>query len=387
MVVRLCTLLLTVSVIVLTHTSSAFADDAGLLVVAARRATQLGQHDFATQALRQAYDIKPADELLRSIGMSYRQQFLRSQRHYDLEQAIAYLRNHVERTGNARSAATLRELEAVELGAPAPDAWEQAAAAENAATRVAILSPVLDAKVRIDGGRAKALPLFVEVAPGTHRLVVISPGHRTVKRKFTAGRGSILALDVKLAPLPATLEIAGPSGAAVHIDGEFRGVLPFDDGIEVEPGTRSLLVTDTGYHTFRRTVTLGRGSKQKIEVELEVTSQRIVASLLLGVGSASLAAGVVFGVFSVVEHRASRDLVQRIDGPLNPELQAEYDGYLARRDDFRVGSGITGGLGLGLFLLGGALFILDDPDEPELSVGITPSLGPGQFGGAISVGF
>jgi hypothetical protein len=158
------------------------------------------------------------------------------------------------------------------------------------------------------------------------------------------------------------------------VDGQLVGSLPLPAPLAVEPGTRFVAVTQTGYEPYVREVTIARGGSERLEIDLDVTGQRIAAGLLMGGGSAALAAGIVFGVLSIVEHRAARDLAQAVQGPLNDAQQAEYAGYVSRRDDYRIGSGAFAGVGLGMFLVGGALFILDDPAVSGSATGPAPPL-------------
>ena len=146
-------------------------------------------------------------------------------------------------------------------------------------------------------------------------------------------------------------------------------------------------------------------------VELEVTDQRIASWVLLGTGVAGISAGIVLGVLSVIEHRQGRDIQQRSDtGVLTPDEQSDYDAALAARDDFRVGSGVIAGIGLAAVLVGGALYVLDDPlgspgpdarhgaqrrrgteharcERTAPSVSATPLLTPSSAGAAVTIRF
>jgi hypothetical protein len=89
---------------------------------------------------------------------------------------------------------------------------------------------------------------------------------------------------------------------------------------------------------------------------------------------------------SVVEHRRSRNSERDAAGEL------EYQDAIDARDAFRVASGVAGGVGLGLFLVGGALYVLDIPspdpaDEQQARVTVMPLAGPGVAGGALTVRF
>ena len=389
----LSTLLWALLLLLVSGAARAESDDARLLVEVARRARASGEYAFAVHALRQAQDLAPGADKLFGIAELYRQQFKKRRRYYELDQAIAYYESYLDEapTGRHRAAAARARAELARESLPAPDEAELAAAAseEMTTTRIAVLSPQLDASVRLDGGEPQPLPLFREVKPGQHVVQLTASGHRPAKRKLTTAKGFVTAVEIELRPLPAKLLVEGDGGATVHVDGKLVGVLPLDEALELEPGTRSVAVTANGYEPHQSEVTIERGGEAKLAIDLERTDQRIAAAVLLGFGSASLAGGIVFGVFSVIEHRAAGDFAEDAGGPLNPTQQQEYAGYIDRRDDYRLASGITAGVGLGLFLVGGALFILDEPDVPGLSedVALLPLVAPGLAYGALSVRF
>jgi hypothetical protein len=151
----------------------------------------------------------------------------------------------------------------------------------------------------------------------------------------------------------------------VHVDGKLAGALPFEEALELEPGTRLVAVTRNGYHPHAEEVVLRRGKLTKLEIDLEMTAQRKAAWPLVAVGAAGVAAGIVLGVFAVVRHREAIDLQDAGGDPL------EYDALIEARDDFRLGSGIAAGTGFGLFLIGGGLLVFDTPPLPTRVTGGT----------------
>jgi hypothetical protein len=192
----------------------------------------------------------------------------------------------------------------------------------------------------------------------------------------------------------AKLTVEGPDDAAVHLDGQLVAITPLEEPLTIAPGSHFVAITLDGHHPETRTIEVAAGETATVAVDLEATGQRIGAGILLGVGAGGIVAGLVLGVLSVVEHRESQDLFDDVGalGP-SPSQRQAYGETIERRDDFRLGSGLAAGFGLGLFVVGGALFVLDRPEAPAaperaaLTPAIIPQLGPGFAGAEIRTGF
>jgi hypothetical protein len=126
--------------------------------------------------------------------------------------------------------------------------------------------------------------------------------------------------------------------------------------------------------------------------------EHAVALVLLSTAGAAIGVGIGFGVASVVEHRRSRDILQRsVDD--EDELLASRGAYaeaISARDDLRVVSGVAAGAGLALFVAAGALFAIDEanrdahggsaPAEPP-PVALVPAVGPRGGGASATIRF
>lgn len=102
-----------------------------------------------------------------------------------------------------------------------------------------------------------------------------------------------------LAQGPATLVVASsPVGARVSIDGELKGVTPFNG--PVLAGKHVLRISLEGYITVEREVTFVEGIEDTQSFELEKVPSRLPARpwgwVSLGVGVAGLGTAVTFGV-------------------------------------------------------------------------------------------
>lgn len=179
-----------------------------------------------------------------------------------------------------------------------------------------------------------------------------------------------LAQSARPSPTPAKLAIAAPVGASVHVDGTYVGTAPLPEPIDVEPGARFVTVTMTGFHAYSTSTHAARGRTTTLSVDLQVTDQRLASWGLIGTGAAGLTAGIVFGALSVIELRTARDIQHRNDTEvLSADDQRAYDAALSTRDDFRVVSGITASVGFAALIVGGALYVLDDPIVPSAPAG------------------
>jgi len=377
---------------------SAALERAGELRDAGARAYALGKYEFAIQAFEQAYGLALGDELLFSIAQAHRQRYALERSPDDLSQAISHYRRYLQVAPNgSHHAEAQRAIEALE---PELQGEPVAAPRRTAVARLSVMSSALDASVRVDGGPARSLPLFVEIAPGKHTVAVRAPGYIELVREIQVAKGSVYPVSVALVPQPAKLTIAAPSGAAVHVDGKLAGTAPLAKPIDVDPGKHFVSVTQNGFVSHAEEVRLERGQATRLSVELAATRQRKVSWALIAGGGAGIAGGIVLGVASLVQIRKARDIERRAGGPLDADEQERRDAALSARDDFRVGSGFAAGAGLALFLVGGALHVLDAPLLPSppttprrgraprgVEVSAVPAVGPGLTGAAFTMGF
>ncbi|MEJ7735532.1 MAG: PEGA domain-containing protein [Polyangiaceae bacterium] len=384
---------------------SAIALRAADLVDAGELALARGKYEFAVQAFTEAQRIGGGTSLLYSVARAHHQRWLRDKDPYDLAQAATSYRRYVQaapRGEHAPEAMThLARLEATLEASPIDDDRLAASAAREAmATRLVASADALGASLRVDGGKAQALAAFLELAPGTHRLVVGAPGYVSATRDVVIARGMVFPASFALDAQPATLVVSAPAGATVYVDGTFAGRTPFPRPVAATPGRRLVSVLLNGHRARDEWIELRRGKETRLAVELRATSQRKGAWAVIATGGASVAAGIGLGVVSVIEHRKARDL-SRGDEQLGDQEQVEYDVATDKRDDYRIASGFAGGAGLGLFLLGGALYVLDDPAVPLVAprkdarrgrpvpprFTATPLIGPGLAGSSVTYRF
>jgi hypothetical protein len=143
-----------------------------------------------------------------------------------------------------------------------------------------------------------------------------------------------------LAQGPATLVVASsPAGARVSIDGELKGVTPFNG--PVLAGKHVLRISLDGYITVEREVTFVEGIEDTQSFELEKVPSRLPARpwgwVSLGVGIAGVGTAVAFTALDDREAKLSGD--KCVKGP------ADADGDCPRLWDldwFILGTAITG---------------------------------------------
>jgi hypothetical protein len=357
------------------------------------------------QAFTEAQRLGGGASLLYSVARAHHQRWLRDRDPYDLAQAAASYRRYVQAAPRGERAPEamkhLAVLEATLEKSPVDEDRVAASAAREAlATRLVVSADALGASLRVDGGKPQAVPAFLQLSPGKHRIVVTAPGYVTATREVVIAQGTLFPASFTLDPQPATLVVSAPSGATVYVDGTFAGKTPFPKPVAATPGRRLVTVLLNGHRARDEWVELRRGKQTRLAVDLRPTGQRKWAWAVIATGGAGIAAGIGLGVTSVIEYRKAREL-QQGDEQLGDDEQAEYDAAIDKRDDFRVASGIAGGAGLGLFLLGGALYVLDDPAAPlapprkdarrerqaPARFTATPLLAPGLAGSAVTYRF
>lgn len=125
------------------------------------------------------------------------------------------------------------------------------------------------AEVRIDGERAGATPLTLDLMRGAHVAQLTAPRHDPARIEFEVTPDTPLELpEVHLVPTPATLTLTSdPDGATVTVDGEYRGTTPLDVGLTPDE-PHELVVAKSGHESVRREVTLGAAQSEALALEL-----------------------------------------------------------------------------------------------------------------------
>ncbi|WP_437303930.1 PEGA domain-containing protein [Sorangium sp. So ce388] len=345
----------------------------------------------AVQSFEAAYRKAPRPALLFSLAQAYRRLYVVEQSPEALRAAIANYRRYLEEVprGGRRADATeaLSELGVItarlEASAPsspaAPAAPEAALPDARPRTRINVTSPTAGARVSIDGRAPVEVPLMAEVQPGKHRIKITADGHIDEEREVVAIEGDVLGIDRELRERPALLQVKAPDGAQVTLDGRFVGTTPLPL-IQVAPGKRFFVATKNGHKPFSRELSLRRGERRVIEVDLSSSFQRKMSYGLVAVGVLSAAVGVLTLSASLAEEEKAREIEEkRGQQGISEEELGQYRAHLDTRDE--LANATTGLFGTATaFALGGFVFYaFDAPTPPPLPARTDPT--PARTGG------
>jgi formylglycine-generating enzyme required for sulfatase activity len=196
---------------------------------------------------------------------------------------------------------------------------------------VTIASAPPGAEVRHEGRVLGVTPLSVELIAGSRRVELALAGHKPVARTLVVVAGEPQALPVvRLAPSDGNLLLSSePAGAAITVDGRWRGETPLD--VYLAPGRpHSIRVSRVGYAPETLELELGAGETRQVSVTL--------GALLGELEVAALPADAELYVGGVHRGRAS----QRLELPATEhevEIRREgfetWSGRVTIRPDFR----------------------------------------------------
>jgi len=238
----------------------------------------------ALDAFSEAYRIYPSPVVLFNIGYCHRSlgQYVRS-----LERFREFLRLPLQGAAASRRAEAegfVRELEG----------------------QVARLEIVLEPELR-QGSELTVDGIARRLGPGGSLLLLVDPGRHSVqvRREGYAPRfedrdvrpGSTLRLRPRLERLPARLVVASNvSGALVLLDGERKGLAPFD--AEVPAGHYRMEVSAPGYVTHRSLLNLAAGGSARVTADLTRAPVPLLKRWWFWTAVGAVVAGVAVGTWA-----------------------------------------------------------------------------------------
>ncbi|MDI1434158.1 PEGA domain-containing protein [Polyangium sorediatum] len=381
-------------------------EKAKTLFNAGAKAYTNGRYLVAIDSFREAYAAAPRPAMIFSLAQAYRRQYAVDGDLEKLKQAIAnyrlYLDQVKEGERRADAVAALGELEVLAAARLPRDgtitSTTSSAASDAPKTKLTITSPTPGARISLDGGKPIEPPLSEAVTPGKHRYKISAEGYIDEEREINIAPGDQRAIESDLRERPALLDIRGPAGATVAIDGKLVGTTPLP-AQELEPGARFLAVSRNGFRPYSREIVAQRGERDTLELNLTRTPQRYVSYVFLGAGALTLLSGLGAGGKALGAEGRALELKK---AGLTESTLREYNSALAERSASTIAAGIALGVGAAIGLTGFVLYAFDAPSLPlpparkekkpepkekgsTLDMAYTPVVGPG-FAGAAFIG-
>lgn len=334
--------------------------EAKRLFAAGKQAAQAGRWQQAIQYFAEAYRYSGSPGQLYSMGRGHRELYFNHGRDpVQLRLALLRLRQYLDRSPSGRNRSNARRfIVELESYVTVLEGFDD----EVIITRLMVYSPTADATVAVDEGVPMLAPVAVDVDPGEHQIRVQAAGYHEVSRKVVVPQGTTVPIEVPLSGLPATLELQGPRGAEVFVDGDSQGRLPLPRAIAVDAGAHQVAIARAGRIPLIREFDLGRGESRAVVVSLPVTTQRKAAYAALAVGGAAAVASATLAGLSVRTENTARALADQRNN--RGVTIAQYDREQlawAQRDARRTGAIVTGVVGLATIGVGVVLYLTDRP--------------------------
>ncbi|MFN3200497.1 MAG: PEGA domain-containing protein [Bradymonadia bacterium] len=349
-------------------------EQAKTLYTAGSAAYQAGNYTVAIDAFEATRAISERPVVIFSLAQAYRLRYFSDNDVSDLEAAIEAYQRYLEIApeGPRKGHATQHLSTLVPL-LEAKGEGGQAASARTF-TRLIITSSAPQANAQIDDGFPQPVPSTFDVDPGPHTVKLFAKGFQTASQQAVAVEGSTIALVIDPVPEPAKLTLNATPGAQVLIDRREVGQAPLTGPLSVTPGPHQLVVKARGRTPHAQQLTLEPAQQAEMNVELEVTTQRVVSWSLLG-GSAVLAGFAIWtGTEALDAESQAQDLEARLGSGITDAEFNRYSTLRNDRDTYRDATTLLG-IGAAAALVGGVLlYIFDDPALPP-SLTITPEGG------------
>ncbi len=370
-------------------------EEAKRLFAAGKQAAEHGRWDEAVRFFAEAYRHSGSPGQLYSLGRGHRELYFHQGRDpVQLRLALLRFAQYLEQSPQGRNRDNARGyIEELKPYVAVLEGFDQPVVI----TRLMIHSPVDGATVSVDGGPPRLAPMTMDVEPGPHRVQVGADGYHDAVRTVDIPEGATVPLEIGLQPRPAWVEIHGPAGATLYIDGQRHGRLPATDPVPLPAGPHQIAVAQSGRTPFIRELDLARGTDHQLDISLPMTTQRKLSFVAMGVGAGGLvAAGVLTGLALRSQARARSIDDERRTAGITEARHAQAQQAWRRRDALRTGavtSSVAGAVALGTGLV---LYFTDTPrltdrlfrpdrGTPRVrAVVATPAVGLGWAGSAVA---
>jgi hypothetical protein len=129
--------------------------------------------------------------------------------------------------------------------------------------------------------QGKTNQIVGNLAAGPHKVGIYESGYETWENTVTVTSAQMTTVTVTLVPEknPDTGDLqvsSAPSGASVYLNGDYRGVTPPDDSLDIvnlAPGSYTIVVKKSGYQDYSTTVTIQAGKTVQMNAPLQPASQ------------------------------------------------------------------------------------------------------------------
>jgi len=326
---------------------------------AGAQAFAVGQFAAAAQAFERSYALAARPGTLFSLGQAERRQYVVDRDPEHLRRALDVFRRYVQGVEQGQ-----RRLEAVEAIAELEPMLARTPSSETrsapTATRLMVTARI-GARVRVDGEAGSDAPLIRDANPGRHHVLVEAEGFFPENRDVIVEPGALVVVDVTLRERPGTIAIVTGGAATVYVDGEARAESP-NPTLVVPSGKHEITVARNGAEPWRTLVDVERGKAISLRPALVRSRQRLVAWTALGAAGAAVVAGGAFGLVSLQAESEARDFLGRreTESVTTGDIDA-YRDAAERRDAWRTAAVASALSGVGLAVLGAALYAFDRP--------------------------
>jgi hypothetical protein len=124
------------------------------------------------------------------------------------------------------------------------------------------------------------------LAPGSHKVTIAEAGYEVYTTTATVTAGQVTPVSITLVaevnPPTGDLQVGStPSGAAVFLNGDFKGNTPVDDTLDINdlsPGTYTLMLTRPGYEDYTKSVDIEAGAKTQFSAVLQPAGQALTTA-------------------------------------------------------------------------------------------------------------
>ncbi len=152
------------------------------------------------------------------------------------------------------------------------------------AGNIQVVSTPSSAMVTLDRSRTAYTPYtYSNIPVGTHEIAVYVAGYQNYYMDVNVNQGQTTYVNAILQPIVSTGTLSvtsNPSGAAVYVDGSYRGVTSTSVG-NLAPGSHSVQLILAGYQDWSGTVSISAGATTYLNPTLSVDQQPQYATVSL----------------------------------------------------------------------------------------------------------